>query len=1362
MSSNSAFYQGLFSSESVLGTFLNTKNAEFSFPGGLTTFSGIEVDSSHIVMEEAGFFKADATGIHRFDLTNIDDGAMVFIGGAAYDCCSGSLSGGDAEPFLFGVKKSNDDSNPILKSWVYLEAGLVYPFKIVYFNGISAGSMLLNVTPPDGFTVDIANYIYQVENVGQKNCIPEVIQTSFVTSTKWVFSSNVQQVTKRSSLVTTNGSTYIETEIVYGVIRTSTVTTNWTGTTTSYTTRTVFVTDGYEYVREEVEVYRPPASTVTRFNRVQGTVTVTNTYTNIIYVDLPIPSTTVIVGKEPFTTTVEVVIDNTTTRVVSVGVTDLPVTTVYPKTFVTSRATSRIGSTWYEVIYENLSTSYITVDLSVGTTYPVTTTISNDQTTITSTYIVVETIAPISKSTSYYTGVESVDKTFVATLTSAGKTYGYYSYVYYIPFLKTSITTGTIATTITIKGAYTTYVQIITNAPTVITYDPTIVQKTQRYVTTVVGTSTGYVVEEIYPPPVVIPIEYTGSTTSISTRWITNGIGSTVAWDEIRYVPALSTSYSFWTDTYATTKYITSVFSYGPDLYSTTTIRFIERPPPGKTTDFWTGTNTTTTYSTTTFPGNNNIPVTDIIQIILVPNPTIVIDGCSKQVHTITCTGNTSIFTIGDEFATVTGTTCEMPDYISGSFLATTTTSTVIVGKVTSEIAHVNVVDPTVICFTTTPVLDCNSKTVIATCEYGTTLVSKEGVGELAVGTTSCTVPSGISGSFAESVTTVTRSGTMVTVTNAIVPSFPCEPSLTMTTFTTCKSLTISASCSVFEKYVKIGFKKKTLVLSEFSCQMPQGVTGSFKASTSITKYLDKKITTTFTITNINDPVVDCKTSSKFVPSSHASESLSFTKPIMVSSSKTHQTLTFSSSSSSLFLSSFSVTKSLPASSLSSQLTPNTSRMSQSMSSSSTVSHSSLASLPSFQSSSIPPVITRTTVNTVCEFTTTTLTNDTTILTEVVLTPANSCMTKFITTTLTVDNHESCTSMTTTSINTMVGNDEISTIEVCMIILTPKPECFETSTITTIANSVCSLETNVWTSTVQENNITVSIIDQTIKTPPATCNIFYTEYPAIDCGTTTEISFIATTNWEGKYVNGTLIIVETPNESLCSLTSSSEILSSDDTQTGGSTAHMTSYTTLTITSCSDNHCYISEVPATTETTTSTVSNPGDKSIVSTDAGTTSKTDDGSTETTATDRPITEPTQSSNDHPGTEPTQSNNDHSITEPAQPTNDHPGTEPTQSNNDHSITEPAQPTNDHPGTEPTQSSNDHPITEPTQSSNDHPGTEPVQPTTVAATTKPTKSTTTLPNVPIFETNIEGGAPVEKVTFRMTLLAIMLSVLIL
>lgn len=57
MSSNSAFYQGLFSSESVLGTFLNTKNAEFSFSGGLTTFSGIEVDSSHIVMEEAGFFK---------------------------------------------------------------------------------------------------------------------------------------------------------------------------------------------------------------------------------------------------------------------------------------------------------------------------------------------------------------------------------------------------------------------------------------------------------------------------------------------------------------------------------------------------------------------------------------------------------------------------------------------------------------------------------------------------------------------------------------------------------------------------------------------------------------------------------------------------------------------------------------------------------------------------------------------------------------------------------------------------------------------------------------------------------------------------------------------------------------------------------------------------------------------------------------------------------------------------------------------------------------------------------------------------------------------------------------------------------
>ncbi|TID30998.1 hypothetical protein CANINC_000414, partial [Pichia inconspicua] len=588
------------------------------------------------------------------------------------------------------------------------------------------------------------------------------------------------------------------------------------------------------------------------------------------------------------------------------------------------------------------------------------------------------------------------------------------------------------------------------------------------------------------------------------------------------------------------------------------------------------------------------------------------------------------------------------------------------------------------------------------------------------VGTTSCTVPSGISGSFAETVSTVTRSGTIVTVSNGIVPSFSCEPSTTTTTFTVCKSSTISAPCTISRNLVEVG--TATVVLSDTICKMPDGIAGSFARSTTSTTYSDDVTSTTFIVTNINDPVVECKISSAFESSLLSSYTVP-SKPTLVSSSKI--SLTYSSSSSLLQTSSLS-SVSQPPSTISSlsQLPSTSSSLSQLSSAfssqtqppptySSLSSSSFTAATSSFQLSSVPsnpPVITRTTVNTVCEFTTTTVSSDSTVLEEVVLTPANSCMTFFTTTTLTEINNEDCALKTMTSSNTVVGNDEITTVEVSIVEITPKPECFEISTITTVANSVCSLETDVWTSTVQENNVTVTIIDKTIKTPPATCDIFYTEYPATDCRITTETSFIATTDWEGKYVNGTLIIVETPDESLCALTTKSEFSPTSETQTGGSTIHTTSYTIVTITSCSDNHCHISEIPAPTKTTTTTKIHTALE-----------PTESASLVTVSYTGGIPEPESSI----------------IVSSPDAESETTATATTL----------------------------QPAIKPSQSTTDHPGNEPSKSTTTVATlslpSKITESTSKHPDVPIFGTNFEGGAPVGNVSFMNAIFAFLLSALI-
>lgn len=136
---------------------------------------------------------AETDGIYTFDMTKVDDGAMVFIGDAAYDCCKpGSIPTGDADTAaMFSYKAWNQPSDASYV-WIYFEAGSYYPIRIVYANVISAGGINLEVTAPGSSdSVNIGSLVYQLINDDSNTCSAITVTTNFESSTTYIYTTDV-------------------------------------------------------------------------------------------------------------------------------------------------------------------------------------------------------------------------------------------------------------------------------------------------------------------------------------------------------------------------------------------------------------------------------------------------------------------------------------------------------------------------------------------------------------------------------------------------------------------------------------------------------------------------------------------------------------------------------------------------------------------------------------------------------------------------------------------------------------------------------------------------------------------------------------------------------------------------------------------------------------------------------------------------------------------------------------------------------------------------------------------------------------------------------------------------------------------
>ncbi|GME77432.1 unnamed protein product [Ambrosiozyma monospora] len=136
---------------SVSGVTDVTIDSQESSKGSIEgTVYGQTVSISNFVVELTGYFRASTSGTYTFTLSNIDDGAGLFIGSAAFDCCeSGTGSTASGSPLVFTYKPSDSSASTVSGS-VYLESGSLYPIKIVYVNVHQKASLNVDVSVSGG------------------------------------------------------------------------------------------------------------------------------------------------------------------------------------------------------------------------------------------------------------------------------------------------------------------------------------------------------------------------------------------------------------------------------------------------------------------------------------------------------------------------------------------------------------------------------------------------------------------------------------------------------------------------------------------------------------------------------------------------------------------------------------------------------------------------------------------------------------------------------------------------------------------------------------------------------------------------------------------------------------------------------------------------------------------------------------------------------------------------------------------------------------------------------------------------------------------------------------------------------------
>ncbi|GAV30543.1 hypothetical protein PMKS-004057 [Pichia membranifaciens] len=264
-----------------------------------------------------------------------------------------------------------------------------------------------------------------------------------------------------------------------------------------------------------------------------------------------------------------------------------------------------------------------------------TTTITFTTTGVTKTSAYIVKLLP-SYSYVYSSGTDTIGHTESYTRTNVvdGVTSEYIEVDIVYPTPYTSISAGTVETTFTTTRNGKTYVVVEdTNFPTTTSF------WTKNYATTtytpiVVGTSTSWEWEVIYPTPSTTINEWSGIYTRTQTNTLYYQSTLVTGFEVVKDVPSYSQEVSLWTGTGYSTATETGVFTNRFGIVSTSTYKVVYRPSSLiQTTSTWKRPETSTILTETTVTGNDGFPITTTEEIIIVPDTSVINSWTTSEVY---------------------------------------------------------------------------------------------------------------------------------------------------------------------------------------------------------------------------------------------------------------------------------------------------------------------------------------------------------------------------------------------------------------------------------------------------------------------------------------------------------------------------------------------------------------------------------------------------------------------------------------------------------------------------------------------------------------------------------------------------------
>ena len=225
-----SFYYSAYTSTGMLGSIQVYDTTPYLRITSITQETveqwGLRFINYPFLAEFTMYFTTDLTGYHQFIFSNIDDGAMVFMGNGAFACCDNTdLSGDQANAEILWAYKFDGQSKPDTQSTaVYLQKGIYYPLRIVYINISQYALMEFQIINPLERTMDLENHLF---------VLPDNLNINLCSTT----TGQLQTTT----ITCTNGCTK-------GV---------------TITTETVISTESTFYTLPHVVITTPPLSTIT-------------------------------------------------------------------------------------------------------------------------------------------------------------------------------------------------------------------------------------------------------------------------------------------------------------------------------------------------------------------------------------------------------------------------------------------------------------------------------------------------------------------------------------------------------------------------------------------------------------------------------------------------------------------------------------------------------------------------------------------------------------------------------------------------------------------------------------------------------------------------------------------------------------------------------------------------------------------------------------------------------------------------------------------------------------------------------------------------------------------------------------------